>query len=83
MDTQGTELLVLQGSVPLLKQFRYIKTEVPDFEAYARCCLLANMEAFMTGHGYSEVSRIRFAERPLGGAYYDVVYTNCRGGHHG
>jgi FkbM family methyltransferase len=76
MDTQGTELLVLRGGIPLLKGFRYIKTEVPDFSAYAGCCLLSDIEAFMGQHEYSEISRTRFAERPQGGAYYDVVYKN-------
>jgi FkbM family methyltransferase len=76
MDTQGTELLVLRGGLPLLKGFRYIKTEVPDFSAYAGCCLLSDIEAFMEQHEYSEISRTKFAERPQGGAYYDVVYKN-------
>jgi FkbM family methyltransferase len=76
LDTQGTELLVLRGSIPLLRGFRYIKTEVPDFAAYAGCCLLADMEAFMREHAYTEISRKKFASRPQGGAYYDVVYEN-------
>jgi FkbM family methyltransferase len=76
LDTQGTELLVLRGSIPLLKGFRYIKTEVPDFAAYAGCCLLSDVETFMGEHEYSEISRTKFAERAQGGAYYDVVYKN-------
>ena len=74
LDTQGTELLVLRGSIPLLQGFQYIKTDVPDFAAYAGCCLLSDIEAFMAQHEYSEISRTKFAERPQGGAYYDVVY---------
>jgi hypothetical protein len=31
MDTQGSELLVLEGALPLLGGFEYIKTEVADF----------------------------------------------------
>ena len=30
MDTQGSEMLVLQGSVPILNGFNFIKTEVAD-----------------------------------------------------
>ena len=37
MDTQGSELLVLQGAIPLLGNFKYIKIEVADFEAYKGC----------------------------------------------
>jgi FkbM family methyltransferase len=78
MDTQGTELLVLRGGLPLLEGFRYIKTEVPDFEAYAGCCLLRDIEAFMLEHGFVEIARDKFAERAQGGAYYDVVYEKTR-----
>jgi FkbM family methyltransferase len=74
MDTQGSELLVLQGAEPLLRQFKFIKTEVPDFEAYAGCARLADMEAFVRSHGYVERSRRLFASREAGGNYYDVVY---------
>ena len=35
MDTQGSELLVLRGAAPVLERFKFVKTEVPDFEAYA------------------------------------------------
>lgn len=78
MDTQGSELLVLQGAVPLLQHFEYIKTEVPDFESYAGCCQLADIEAFMTRHGFREFSRLTFANRAEGGSYYDVTYKRKR-----
>lgn len=74
MDTQGSELLVLQGAIPVLHHFRYIKSEVPDFESYAGCCQLKDISEFMTRHGYHEVSRHRVAKRSQGGRYYDVVY---------
>jgi FkbM family methyltransferase len=75
MDTQGSELLVLRGSEPVLASFRFIKTEVPDFEAYAGCAQLEDIEAFLTGRGFAELSRHRFASRAAGGHYYDVVYA--------
>lgn len=74
MDTQGSELLVLKGIVPLLHNFKYVKTEVADFESYAGCCQLADIDSFMTQHGYRKLSRHRFARRPEGGSYYDIVY---------
>jgi len=74
MDTQGSELLVLNGSIPLLHNFTYIKTEVADFESYAGCCQLADIGTFMTQHGYKEFSRNKFANRPEGGGYFDVIY---------
>lgn len=74
LDTQGSELLVLKGGVPLLGSFKYIKTEVSDFESYVGCCQLAEVNSFMTQHGYGEFSRNKFASRPGGGSYFDIIY---------
>ena len=74
MDTQGSELLVLKGALPIIDRFRYVKTEVADFESYEGCCQLAGMDAFMEEHGFRKFSRRRFAERKGGGTYFDVVY---------
>lgn len=74
MDTQGSELLVLQGGLPVLENFRYIKTEVPDFESYAGCCQLSDISEFMSRHGYEELARKQFAGHKDGGNYYDIVY---------
>ena len=74
MDTQGSELLVLQGAVPILQNFEFIKTEVPDFESYEGCCQLKDIESFMQQQGYKELSRHAFATRDEGGSYYDIVY---------
>jgi hypothetical protein len=74
MDTQGSELSVLRGAEPVLARFKFIKTEVPDFEAYEGCAQLRDIERFVTGHGFTELSRNAFARHPGGGRYYDVVY---------
>ena len=74
MDTQGSELLVLKGAESLLLGFAYIKTEVPDFEAYEGCAQLADLAPFLAARGFAELSRSRFASRAAGGHYYDVVY---------
>ncbi len=74
IDTQGSELLVLQGSIPLLPFFKFIKIEVPDFESYEGCCQLSDIEAFMMQHGYKEFYREQFASRARGGSYFDIIY---------
>ncbi len=79
MDTQGSELLVLKGAEPLLPRFAYIKTEVPDFEAYAGCVQLAELTAFLAARGFVELARNQFASRAAGGHYYDVVYRRTAG----
>lgn len=67
-------MLVLQGALPLLHHFKFIKTEVPDFEAYAGCCQLQDISRFMSEQGYAELSRNLFASRVEGGSYFDIVY---------
>lgn len=74
MDTQGSELLVLKGSIPMLNNFTYIKLEVWDIEVYKGCCQLTDINSFMTQHGYVEFSRRKIAKHPKGGSCFDVVY---------
>ncbi len=74
MDTQGSELLVLQGAIPILDRFTFIKTEVSDFESYKGCCQLKDIDAFLQEYGFKEYYRHKFIEHPKGGSYFDVVY---------
>lgn len=74
MDTQGSELLVLKGAVPLIRNFKYIKTEVSDFEAYEGCCQVDDINAFMRENGFKQVSKHKIAKREQGGSYFDIVY---------
>jgi len=78
MDTQGSELLVLKGAVSLLNGFKYVKTEVPDFESYKDCCQLKDIDDFMFSHGFKEHGRVEFATRKEGGSYFDIVYKRIR-----
>jgi FkbM family methyltransferase len=74
MDTQGAELLILKGASAVLENFRFIKLEAPDFEAYEGCCQLFEVEDFLSAFGYREYARFKFKEWKQGGGYYDVVY---------
>ena len=74
LDTQGSELLVLRGSIKILDHFKYIKTEVADFESYEGCCQLDDIYIFMKEHGYKEHSRKKFISRSGVGNYFDIVY---------
>jgi FkbM family methyltransferase len=75
LDTQGSELLVLEGAAPLLPNIAYIKTEAADFRAYKDCCLLVDIAAFLARHGFREQARKQIAPHPNGGAYYDVLFA--------
>ena len=79
MDTQGAELLVLQGAERSLRGFRYIKAEAADFESYAGCCQVRDLQAFLEARGYREAARLQFAAHPSGGGYYDIVYRRVAG----
>lgn len=74
MDTQGSEMLVLKGAEELLLNFKYIKSEVADFESYQGCAQLSELTDYLQGFGFTEVRRSKFAERKGVGSYYDVVY---------
>jgi FkbM family methyltransferase len=75
IDTQGSELLVLQGALPLLRNFKFIVTEAADFEAYKGCCKATDLIALLQHHGFHEVYRDRFATLENGrGSYYELVF---------
>ena len=74
MDTQGSELLVLQGALELLPQFRYIRTEAADFESYKNCATVSSIDAFLAGLGFRLVRKNAFARRKAGGSYFDVLF---------
>lgn len=74
LDTQGSELLVFKGALPLLSKLRYIKTEVADFEAYAGCCQVPDLTEFMTEHGFQLLHKAPFVRRDGIGTYYVVVF---------
>jgi FkbM family methyltransferase len=74
LDTQGSELLVLRGAQDLLKHFRYIKTEAPNFEAYRGCCKVDDLTSYLGAYGFREIRRARFAGRAGVGDYFDIVF---------
>jgi FkbM family methyltransferase len=75
LDTQGSELLVLKGAIPVLSQFRFVKSEVANFESYAGCCRLDDLTDFMRQQGFELTRKVPFAStRDSGGTYYDVLY---------
>ena len=78
LDTQGSELSILKGAIPLLSRIAYVKTEVPDFEAYLGCPMLPEFTSFMKDQGFRLVSRRAHAESTSSRAYFDVTYKNIK-----
>lgn len=80
LDTQGSELRVLQGAGPWLQRFRWIKTEAADFEAYRGGCTIDELGGYLGERGFREHLRVRFEGRRGVGSYFDVVYRRAGGG---
>lgn len=74
LDTQGSELLILRGAAAMLGQFRFIRSEVADFEVYAGCARRREMAAYLGTHGFREWAVEPFASHPAGGRCYDILY---------
>lgn len=75
IDTQGSELLILEGAGDLLKHITFIKTEAADFESYADCATVESLTRFAAGNGFRLVRQDKFAEHPSLGAYYDLLFA--------
>lgn len=75
LDTQGSELLVLQGAESILSHFEFIKTEATDFNAYHGCCFLHELVVYLKQYSFIERKRTQFARHPNGGGYYDLIFS--------
>jgi FkbM family methyltransferase len=74
LDTQGAELLVLKGATSLLPHIKYVRAEAADFEAYAGCCTLDDLDEFFKEHGFRRIAKGRFAQKKDVGSYYEVLF---------
>lgn len=53
LDTQGAELLILQGATRILSHFSFIQVEAANFEAYVNCPRIEDIIAFVEPHGFT------------------------------
>jgi FkbM family methyltransferase len=74
LDTQGSELMVLAGSEEVLRQTKYIKVEAADFEAYKGGATVETIEDFLKMRCFRLCKKTQFAEHPMGGKYYDLLF---------
>ena len=74
LDTQGSELLVLRGALGTLPHLGFIQAEAADFEAYAGCCRVSDLTAFLAARGFAQWrQRVQYSTRGVG-SYYDLLY---------
>jgi 2-O-methyltransferase len=78
LDTQGSELLILQSATAILGGFKYIKVEAANFEAYRNCATVDKLNAFLRQHGFRLVHKHLFAKRERGGEYFDLLFQRIR-----
>ena len=78
LDTQGSELLVLKGAIPLLQNFRFVQVEAADFEAYKGCAKVHEIDALMATQGFVSCHRKRTSQHPDGGQYFEITYGRER-----
>lgn len=76
IDTQGSELIILQGAESILPEFAFVKVEAPDFESYKGCCTDEQLGKFMTRIGFFEAARHKMDTGGSVRNYYDIVYEN-------
>ncbi len=78
LDTQGSELLVLNGATSTLKYIRFIQSEVADFQAYKGCCVLNELDTFLGNRGFQRQAIEHLRHEPGVGGYHEAVYERVR-----
>lgn len=68
-DIQGNELNAMKGMGDLLPHFDYIYTEVNTKHLYKGCCLLSDIDAYLTPFGFQRVET-KMTRRGWGDALY-------------
>lgn len=74
IDTQGSELLILQGARDILSAFRFIQVEAADFAAYDGAATTGQITTFLNEAGFRFLSSRRLAVHDGGGTYCDMVF---------
>lgn len=71
IDTQGSELQVLEGAVTSLSQFYIVELECSNFELYKNAPLYSEIEAFLAFHGFAPTTNLpkRF--------HGNVIFVRC------
>jgi FkbM family methyltransferase len=75
LDTQGSELLVLQSAATILSRFKFIQVEAANFEAYRNCATVDTINAFLRSHGFRLLRKdLQEPQRAAGGEYFELLF---------
>ena len=75
LDTQGSELLILQSAATILGGFKYIQVEAANFEAYRNCATVETINTFLRSYGFRLRHKTLLARRETGGEYFDLLFV--------
>ena len=71
MDIQGAELKALKGLTKNLDKFNYIYTEVNSEPVYKDCCLVTELDDFLSGYGFKRIeTQWEVSAKTWGDAFY-------------
>ena len=74
MDTQGSELSILQGAAGYLRTCESIILETPNFEAYKNCPTVKDFDEFLSIRGFKKENQHKINTWEGGREYYDIFY---------
>lgn len=69
IDVQGYELEVFKGSITTLEHIDYILTEVNRSSVYKNCCLIDELDAFLSTYNFTRIET-NWAGNTWGDAFY-------------
>ncbi len=70
LDTQGSELMVLQGAREVLNHVDYIMTEVNSAELYEGCAQIEQLDEFLKPYGFERVETYWVPGKYWGDSFY-------------
>src|SRR5262249_38164735 len=77
LDIQGSELMVLAGGERALRHVHTVKVEAADFKSYEGGCTHDELIDFLTARGFELIDRRCFAQHPVLGGYFDLVFSRA------
>jgi FkbM family methyltransferase len=78
LDTQGAELLILQGASSILSHFLFIQAEAANYEAYKNCPRIGDIIAYVEPHGFMVVPESMAGHDNGVRGHYDLLFRNNR-----
>jgi FkbM family methyltransferase len=76
LDTQGTELEILNGGLETLKRTKFVLTEMDNHQLYKNTCQYYEVDEFLRRHSFRLVDIVVAYRGDDGVTEYDALYEN-------